>query len=183
MSCLKVDFYMKIVDFLKSYVLPRREHHFWRSGCDLDGLWNHQNCSKVISERVKREQYKTSWKFNKINEVCKIRTLTKCRIYHTDLMFWVFVASLFLRKNEAQKWCKLSSRADFWSRKNMSEWWQFGRVRIRVSYRKHNGLRDFWRSRSRRKWIEKHIICYIWFFEENHCGNKFRFWMKFETKS
>ena len=86
---------MKINDFLKVAVLPRREHHFWRWGCDLDGLWNHPNRWKVVSERVKRERYKTTWKIRKFNEVCKTLTLTKCRIYHTDLMFSVFAHRYF----------------------------------------------------------------------------------------
>ena len=54
MLFLGCDFSMKIIDFLKSVVLPKREHHFWRSGGDLEGLWDGQNRPKVVSERVKK---------------------------------------------------------------------------------------------------------------------------------
>ena len=50
------DFCMKIFDFLRIDVLPKREHHFWRSGVDLEGLGDSQNRSKVVSERVKIER-------------------------------------------------------------------------------------------------------------------------------
>ena len=56
MIFLGVDFCMKIVDFLRIDVLPKREHHFWRSGVDLEGLGDSQNRSKVVSERVKKER-------------------------------------------------------------------------------------------------------------------------------
>ena len=95
MIFLKVLFCMKISDFLKSDVLRRREHRFWRSGCELEGLWNAQHQSKVLSEQEKYEQQNTSWKLNKIMIIYEKMTLPKCRIYHTNLMFSRFFTSFF----------------------------------------------------------------------------------------
>ena len=45
---------MKKIDFLKTGVSPRREHHFWRSGADLEGLGSDQNWPKVLPESSKK---------------------------------------------------------------------------------------------------------------------------------
>ena len=50
----ETTFLMQKVDFSKTGVSSRREHHFWRSGADLEGLGSDQNRPKVLPERSKK---------------------------------------------------------------------------------------------------------------------------------
>ena len=148
---------MKIIDFLKVAVLPRREHHFWRWGCDLDGLWNHQNRWKVVSERVKRERYKTTWKIRKFNEVCKRLTLTKCRIYRTDLMFSVFAPHYFQENMRYQNDAIWGPGLIFDRQKTCQNNSFLAASEIAFRIVKNNGFRRFWELRGHQKRNEKHM--------------------------
>ena len=76
--------------FLKMMVSPRREHHFWRLGADLEGPRNDQNEPKVLSERCKKAMHEKYDFFMKNMIIWKTLTLTKQCIYCAKLMFLIF---------------------------------------------------------------------------------------------
>ena len=74
------SFLMKQIDLLKTSVSPRREHHFWRSGADLESLGSDHNRPKVLPESPKKGIYEKNRKAKKNIQTYKTGTLTKCRI-------------------------------------------------------------------------------------------------------
>ena len=84
-------FWWKNLICSKIVVLPKRKHHFWRSGADLEGLGSGQNEQKVVLEGFQTAMQENQWKSLKHMKKYKTTALTKCRIYHTDLMFSLFV--------------------------------------------------------------------------------------------
>ena len=91
MCFLIYHFLLKKHDFSRIVVLPKREHHFWRSGADLEGLGSGQNEQKVVLEGSQKAMQENQWKSLKNMKKYKTRTLTKCGIYHTDWCFHVFI--------------------------------------------------------------------------------------------
>ena len=90
MFFLMSHFFMKKHDFSRIVVSSRREHHFWRSGADFERLGSDQNEQKVVLEGSQKAIQENQWKSLKNIKICKTRTVTKCRIYRTDLCFHVF---------------------------------------------------------------------------------------------
>ena len=80
-------FYEKKHDFLKVMLSSRREHHFWRTGADLESPRSAQNEQKVISGGYKKAMLINNRKSKKNLKFSETRTLTKHCIYCTDLMF------------------------------------------------------------------------------------------------
>ena len=84
-------FLIKNHDFLKMVLSSAREHHFWRSGGDLEGPRNDQNEPKVVSEGCKKAMHKNHKILINNMKKWKTQTLTKCCIYFTKLMFSIFL--------------------------------------------------------------------------------------------
>ena len=62
----------------------------------MEGLGNIQNVPKVLSERGKTTMQEKHRKSITNMKRCKTRTLTKRCIYHTDLMFLLFVRNTYI---------------------------------------------------------------------------------------
>ena len=137
---------------------PRREHHFWRLGADLESPRNDQNEPKVLSERCKKSD---AWQLCFFHEKCDNMTNTDphetvyilCEIDVFNILHWIIYWNL-----RAKKWGILRYGTDFWSSKRRPKWWLFRKMRKWVSTGKNNGLLHIGHPRMSKKRELKSMI-------------------------